>query len=658
MADITPGTVLGGRYQLVEKIGRGGMAEVWAAKDTTLGRNVAVKIMLPQFASDPDFVTRFRHEAAAAANLMSPNIVNVYDHGHDGDIQYIVMEYVPGQDLKHLIQAQGFLPSKAAAKIGAQVCQALKSAHNQDIIHRDVKPQNIMIQPDGSVKVMDFGISRAKNSTEQKTQVVLGTAQYVSPEQAQGFDLTAASDIYSLGIVLYEAVTGQLPFDGDDAVSVAIKQVEEEPVLPSHLNRNVDPALEAIIMKALAKDPADRFQSVQEMYAALDSFISGRQDMSAATTQLMNGAPSPARTQAMPAPINGNPRNMAKMPDETAAEDEEDAAAKKKKKIILGCSIGGALLIIIVALVLVFGGFFNNKATVPDVAGDTPEQAIAAIADAGLEQGDIIEIPSADVEEGKVIGTDPEEGTEVERGSKVDIQVSSGPSEVEVPDLSNMTDEQAKRALEGAGLKGVRDADVFSSTIGEGGVAEQSPAADTLVEAGSTVHYSISAGADTIEVPNLSGMTEEDAMSLLTQLGLTGLVGSRQASDTVENGLVISQNPAKGLKVETGTQITFTVSTGVAKVPAPALAGLNQSAARSTLINAGFELGDVVEEYSSDPIGTVIRQDPEEGTEIDKGSKVHVWISKGEEPTQNTNTNTNSTSNTNTAENTETTDTE
>ena len=635
MSDIKKGTILSGRYELIEKIGRGGMAEVWGGKDTVLGRNVAVKIMLPQFAMDPEFVTRFRHEAAAAANLQNPYIVNIYDWGHDEDIQYIIMEYIQGQDLKHLIQNKGVLPCKSAAKIGAQVCQALSTAHGQDIIHRDIKPQNIMIQPDGNVKVMDFGISRAKNSTEQKTQMVLGTAQYVSPEQAQGLDLTAASDIYSLGIALYESVTGQLPFDGEDAVSVAIKQVEEDPIPPSHLNRNIDPAFEAIILKAMAKDPSERFLSVQEMFAALESYANGRTDQSSATTQVMNRSAAD-KTQTAPRAMSGNPRYAAAATAEVPDGEDGKKSNKKKIAIIAGCS--AVALAIIVVLVAMF--VLPKHVEVPDVAGLNVDQAQSYIEDTDLTVGDIIDVPSADVEEGKVIGTDPEAGTRVEKGSAVDIQVSSGPSQVEVPDLSGMTEDQAKSTLSALGLKGVRDADVFSVDIEEGRIAEQNPSADMSVDAGSTVHYSISAGANTLSVPDLSGMTEDSAMSILKDLGLEGLVGSRQPSDTVPVDCVISQNPASGLKVEMGTQITFTVSTGVATVNMPALLGLSQTAARSTLVNAGLVLGNVSEEYSDEAKGTVIRQSVEEGESVEKGMSIDIVVSRGPDPTnENTNTN-------------------
>ncbi|MCL2757107.1 MAG: protein kinase, partial [Coriobacteriia bacterium] len=274
--------VFGGRYRLTERIGLGGMAEVFKATDEVLGRTVAVKVMLPQFASDPSFATRFRQEAQAAANLQSPYIVNIYDWGHEeagstaDGTYYIVMEYVRGTDLKTAIEQRGAINQRKVAEIGSQVCAALSVAHGYDIIHRDIKPHNIMVQPDGNTKVMDFGIARANNANLTQTGSVLGTAYYVSPEQAQGKTLSAATDIYSLGVCLYEAATGQVPFEGSDPVSIAVKQVNDEPVPPRTVNPKIDPAFELIILKAMAKDPADRFTTVDQMRVALNEYLAGR----------------------------------------------------------------------------------------------------------------------------------------------------------------------------------------------------------------------------------------------------------------------------------------------------------------------------------------------------------------------------------------------
>ena len=282
--------VLGGRYLLKDKVGTGGMATVYRAQDQVLDRTVAVKIMLPQYAADATFAARFKQEAQAAAGLQSPYIVGVYDWGKDGDTYYIVMEFLRGTDLKSGIRAHGALDPKKVAQIGSQICAALSVAHKHEIIHRDIKPQNIMVLPDGNIKVMDFGIARAKNSHLTQDNNVLGTAHYVSPEQTRGQELGPTSDLYSLGVVMYECATGRVPFDGDDAISVALKQVNELPVPPSQINPGVDPDLERIILKCMEKDPAARFQSADELRQVLNNYLAGRQVDVPEPTRVIAGA--------------------------------------------------------------------------------------------------------------------------------------------------------------------------------------------------------------------------------------------------------------------------------------------------------------------------------------------------------------------------------
>ena len=286
MGETMSDRVLGGRYTVQDKIGTGGMAIVYRGLDEVLGRTVAIKTMLPQYAADPSFAARFKQEAQAAAALQSPYIVAVYDWGKDGDTYYIAMEFLRGTDLKSGIRKHGALDGKKVAQIGSQIAQALSVAHRHDIIHRDIKPQNIMVQPDGNIKVMDFGIARAKNSHLTQDNSVLGTAHYVSPEQTQGKDLGPTTDIYSLGVVMYEAATGKVPFEGDDAISVALKQVNELPVPPSQINPNIDPALEAIILKCMEKAPANRFQTANELYRVLRDYLAGRISAIPAVTQV------------------------------------------------------------------------------------------------------------------------------------------------------------------------------------------------------------------------------------------------------------------------------------------------------------------------------------------------------------------------------------
>ena len=634
----TEALILNERYKLIEKIGRGGMAEVWLAHDMTLERQVAVKIMLPEYASDPDFTRRFKMEAASAANLHSPYIVNVYDWGHDGEIQYIVMEYVRGSDLKSIIEERGPLTPRQAAKVGAQVCEALAAAHHQDIIHRDIKPQNIMIQPDGNIKVMDFGIARAKNSTEQKTQMVLGTAHYISPEQAQGKNLTAASDIYSLGIVLYEAVSGKVPFDGPDAVSVALKQVEEVPAPLIDVVPGIDKIFSDIVAIALEKQPNRRFASAIDMGHLLDDYAHNRKPAAAAATTQMMNAPA-ARTVAMAGAA-------APQRQVTPPEEEEEKKPNRKKVAIIVAICAAVVIAGIVAAVLLLGGG-NKDVTVPNVSDMTPEAATSLIQEAGLEIGNIEEVPSADIAAGKIVKTDPKAGDKTAKGSKIKLYVSTGVEQVKVPDLYNMTQDQAQKALESVGLKGVEGPRAFSTDVKEGHIISQDPAGGMTVDAGTTITYVVSNGADSVTVPDLTGMTEQQAMDTLNGLGLKGLVGSRQASDTVEADHVISQNPAAGYKLEAGTQITFTISTGVAEVTVPSLTGLTQPAARSTLVNAGLALGNVTSEYSDETVDSVISQSVVYGTAVPKGTAIDIVLSKGPKPPENTNTNGNGNGNSN-----------
>ena len=637
--------VLNDRYKLIEKIGRGGMAEVWLAHDKTLERQVAVKIMLPEFASDPDFARRFKLEAAAAANLHSPYIVNVYDWGHDGDVQYIVMEYVRGNDLKSIITEKGPLTARQAAKIGSQVCEALAAAHHQDLIHRDIKPQNIMVQPDGNVKVMDFGIARAKNSTEQKTQMVLGTAHYISPEQAQGKNLTAASDIYSLGIVLYETVSGKVPFDGPDAVSVALKQVEAKPRPLTEVVPGIDPQFSDIVAVALEKQPNRRFASALDMGHLLDDFAHGRASVSSsATTQLINSAPAAAAAADRTMVMQGG----AGAPQlKVGEQQEEEAEEPKSKKKVIGiiAAVTVAIIAAIIAAMMFFGG--DKQIEIPDVSGMDAAAAVSELEKAGFKVGDQKQVPSADIAAGKVIKTDPAAGTKADKGSSIVVEVSSGVAQVQVPNLHNMDEAQAIKALESAGLKGARGTSKFSTTVEKGKIMEQNPPAGGTVDAGTIITYVISDGAEDPTMPEVVGMTEDEAIAVLRDLGLKVLVGSRQSSDSVEAGRVISSNPNPGVKVGAGSQVTLVISTGIAEVEVPSLAGLSRTAARSTLVNAGLALGEVDTDYSDEPVDSVISQSIPYGTSVAKGTAVDVVLSRGPKPAppENTNTNTNGNSN-------------
>lgn len=576
MAEDMVGKILNNRYQISERIGIGGMAEVYRAQDNVLGRTVAVKVMLPQYAADPAFTQRFRQEAASAANLQSPFIVNVYDWGQDQGVYYIVMEYVRGSDLKTAIQQRGAINQRKVAEIGSQVCQALSVAHGMDIVHRDIKPQNIMVQPDGNVKVMDFGIARAKNSVNARTSSVLGTAHYISPEQAQGKELTPASDIYSLGVALYEAATGRLPFDGPDAISVAMQQVKEEPPLPSEINPNIDPGLEAIIMKAMSKDPYRRFSTAKDMRLALNDYLSGRQVLlgegfTSAQTQIIGTTPlaaggalaaGAAATAVMPA-MGGETAQPRSYYHEAAKDEEQER--KKKRMAAIAAAIVAAILVLIVG-VLVFGrGDSGEKVEVPDLAGLTESEAIASIEEAGFEVGTIDRKSNSDVEADHVVSQNPKAGIEKPKGSKIDLVISTGVGEVEVPDLAGMTADEAKKALTAAGLKFSEGTGEHSDDVEKGHVVRQDIAAGTKVAKDTTVTYILSLGEEGEKVPNVVGKSEGEAITVLNNAGFYVNTEYRE-SDSVAQGLVISQSPEADSSLKKDGTVLIVVSTGKAVV--------------------------------------------------------------------------------------------
>lgn len=628
--------VLGGRYQVLDKVGTGGMATVYRGMDQVLGRTVAIKTMLPQYATDPSFAARFKQEAQAAAALNSPYIVSVYDWGKDGDTYYIIMEYLRGTDLKSGIRKHGALDCKKVAQIGSQIAQALSVAHNHDIIHRDIKPQNIMVQPDGNIKVMDFGIARAKNSHLTTDNSVLGTAHYVSPEQTQGKPLGPTTDLYSLGIVMYEAATGRVPFDGDNAVTVAMKQVTEQPVPPSQINPNVDPQLEAIILKCMQKDPKDRFQTADELYHTLHDYLAGRmQAVNNATAMLPAAATTPlaARgsnaTQSMPR-MQATGRMRPQSATEQAAQEEEERQKKQRRNRVLaviGAIAGIALVVFLVVSVL---GSGSKAYSVPNLLGLTQDEA-AAMLDSdghGFEIGEVTEQYSSTVEEGKIIEQTPGAGRTATEGSKIDIVVSKGEepaASVTVPDLTNCTPSEAQDLLNKYGLKGQAGDSVYNADVEVGHVAEQEPAAGTSAKAGDTITYHLSQGAEQVSVPNVVGDSQSDATSALKSDGFSVNV-VQSSSSSVEKGYVISSNPSAGTSADKGSTVTITVSTGPASVSVPNVVGYDESSAETALKNAGFGVSVTTETSSTVAKGKVISQS---ATSATSGSTITIVVSSG-----------------------------
>lgn len=624
------GMTLNNRYQLIERVGIGGMAEVYRAHDTVLDRVVAVKVMLPQYAADQTFQARFRQEAASAAKLQSPYIVSIYDWGLDAesDTYYIVMEFLKGTDLKTAIKERGAINQRKAAEIGSQVAQALQVAHEGGIIHRDIKPQNIMIQPDGNIKVMDFGIARAGDAGLSQTATVLGTAHYISPEQAQGKDLTGLSDVYSLGIVLYEATTGRLPFEGTDSVSVAVKQVNELPPAPRSINPDIDPVLEAIIMKAIEKDPAQRFANAQEMRQALNDYLAGRPVPGLGVhndrTQVLGaGIPPMDGTAVMPKPIGTSPIGAGATTNFRSGKQPQPPQNDNKKKIIIGVVVVAIIAVIVSVAAFAFGGS-GERATVPDVTNMALGEAKTTLEEAGFKIGTETEVFSSTVDSGLVVSTNPPGGQEAVKGSRIDLSISKGTEQVSVPDLKGQTSEEAMRTLSSYGLNGQEGDSTFSDSVKEGCVASQDQPAGSSLNKGDTVVFHLSKGAENVSVPNVVGATVSNAENSLKNAGFKVNTSYRYSSSTPE-GRVISQDPSG--TAPKGSTVTIAISNGPEEAQVPNVSGESEADATSTLKNAGFEVS--VKHMASGTVekGYVISQDVV--GKANKGSRVTITVSSG-----------------------------
>ncbi len=598
-----PDKVLGGRYIIQDKIGTGGMAIVYRGIDNRLGRPVAIKTMLPQYAADPSFAARFKQEAQAAAALQSPFIVSVYDWGKDNDTYFIAMEYLRGTDLKSGVRKHGALDCKKVAQIGSQIAQALSVAHRHDIIHRDIKPQNIMVQPDGNIKVMDFGIARAKNSHLTTDNSVLGTAHYVSPEQTQGKPLGPTTDIYSLGIVMYEAATGVVPFDGDDAISVALKQVNEQPVPPSARNPRVDQALERIILKCMQKDPKNRFQTAEEVFKVLRDYLAGKMtEVNNATTQMpvmATNAVSPLNsTTALPHIANSATQNRKSATHRAQLRAQEDER-RHKNKVIAG--VLGAALVLIAIIVALVSYFMGQGATqeVPNLLNLTQQEALMKIDNSNFfQRGTVKEEFSSTVEKGKVIDQDPDAGHKVAKGTQINIVVSKGAepaADVTVPDLKGKSPSEAEAILSKLGLKSQAGDSVNSDDVEVGKIAAQTPAAGTTAKAGDTITYQLSKGPDEADVPNVVGKTEDEAQSALQAAGFNVSV-QREESNKPEG--TVTKQSATG-KLARKSTVTITVA------KAPSMVSL------STLVSKGMDATEASQKLSDAGFGVRVKRQPD-----------------------------------------------
>lgn len=559
--------VLAGRYELLEKKGDGGMAVVYKAKDRLLNRFVAIKILRPEYIRDPKFIDSFRRESQAAAGLSHPNIVSVYDVGKEGNIYYIVMELLDGRDLSDVIRREAPLPEKKAMDITRKIASALSLAHKKNLIHRDVKPHNILITEDGTVKITDFGIARAVNSSTivNGTSTVMGSVHYLSPEQARGDNVDARSDLYSLGIVMYEMLTGRVPFDGENAVSVAMMHMNQDVPAPSLSNPGLSSVMDAVVLKLTRRDPGQRFQTADEVIRALDSVSSAAAgDVSVNSFEDLD-------------------RGYESVPDEGAVEEEGllaramrmKASAKPKKRLspeekkknkrtIILAVIAALICAIPVSIMLLnlFSGVGGKTVKVPDVVNMTQEEAESALEDVGLKFRLGTPVESEDIESGKVVSTNPAAGKEVKEGYEVVLILSKGADDAKV------------------------------------------------------------------SVPTVTGMSQSEAEKILKQFDLT--VGSVTTQENeAEKGTVVSQDPASGTEVASGTAINLVISGGMTQVEVPNIKGMSRSEAKSALEKAGLTLGEVSEDESDEDEGKIISQSPDAGSKANSGSAVNAVISKG-----------------------------
>lgn len=607
-------SLVDGRYRVIDRIGSGGMGDVYRAEDTHLKRDVALKVLHRRFARDEQFVERFRREASSAASLQHPNVVNVFDRGEYDGTYYIAMEHLEGRTLKELAAAEAPLSQERAVDIGIQILQAAGFAHSRGVVHRDFKPQNVIVDENDEVKVTDFGIARAGASDITETGSILGTAQYLSPEQAQGAPVEAASDLYSIGVILYELLAGRLPFEGESAVAVAVKHVSEPPQRLAELRPDIHPGLEAAVMRTLAKNPTERWGSAEELVSALQ----------AARAQIALGDEGQGTAVWAPLPVDGGP------PDEVE-EDPEGKRRRRRRRLILL-----ALLLLLAAGVAAFFLLRGPpQVAVPDLVGEQLAEAEPQLEEAGFAVETEEREDEAPLNE--VIEQDPEGGVELDEGSAVTLVVSEGPGNARVPALVGLPEGDAVKKLNRRDLRAEIDREP-SVDVPSGIVIRTVPGAGNTARIGSSVNVVVSEGPRQVTVPDVTGESEDTATATLQFEGLAVAVNEVESDE--DAGVVVAQDPSGGVTVDEGTEVTISVSLGppppepeVEQVTVPSVVGSTESVAARRLSAAG--LSPSVSEQETDDEGEdgrVLSQSPGGGAEVEEGTTVTIVVGTFVEP--------------------------